>query len=170
LEKIVTYHSSKGVPVPELSDRCDRTLDRVSRESVADLKAEQREWFDAFWASSDVQVGATPDIQQAVRFNLFCLAQATGRADGQGIAAKGVTGSGYEGHYFWDTEIYVIPFLTYTQPGLARSALHFRRRMLPAARIRASEMAQDRKSTRLNSSHVKISYAVFCLTKKTFSQ
>src|SRR5690606_16028938 len=143
LEKIVTYHSSKGVPVRELSDRCDRTLDRVSRQSVADLEAEQREWFDAFWASSDVQVGATPDIQQAVRFNLFCLAQATGRADGQGIAAKGVTGSGYEGHYFWDTEIYVIPFLTYTQPGLARSALHFRRRMLPAARIRASEMAQS---------------------------
>ena len=143
LEKIVAYHSSKGVPVRELSDRCDRTLDRVANHSVKDLESEQRDWYDAFWASADVQVGASDDIQQAIRFNLFCLAQASARADGQGIAAKGVTGSGYEGHYFWDTEIYVIPFLTYTQPGLARNALHFRRRMLPAARIRAAEMAQS---------------------------
>ena len=63
-------------------------------------------------------------LQQAIRFNLFSLAQASARADQQGVPAKGVTGSGYEGHYFWDTEVYVVPFLTYTQP---------RRRPQPAA-------------------------------------
>ncbi|WP_181311905.1 glycoside hydrolase family 65 protein [Nocardioides campestrisoli] len=143
LEKIITYHTSRGVPVRELADRCERTLDRAARHSVAVYQERQRHWYDEFWAESDVLVDASPEIQQAIRFNLFMLAQATGRADGQGIAAKGVTGSGYEGHYFWDTEIYVLPFLTYTQPALARNALHFRRRMLPAARARAAEMAQS---------------------------
>ena len=81
-------------------------------------------------------------LQQAIRYNLFSLAQASARADQQGVPAKGVTGSGYEGHYFWDAEIYVAPFLSYTQPDVARNLLHFRTRMLPAARHRAREMAQ----------------------------
>ncbi|HEU4566533.1 MAG TPA: glycosyl hydrolase family 65 protein, partial [Marmoricola sp.] len=111
-------------------------------------------WFARFWDAADVEIDASdpahPEdsaeeqqaLQQAIRFNLFTLAQATGRADGLGIAAKGVTGPGYEGHYFWDTEIYVVPFLTYTQPAVARNVLHFRSVMLPKARERAREMAQ----------------------------
>lgn len=145
IEKLVAYHSSRGVPVRELSDRCDRTLDRAHRLGVTRLYEEQREWYDEFWASADVEVaGDDPSlaaVQQAVRFNLFHLAQASARADGLGVPAKGVTGSGYEGHYFWDTEIYVIPFLTYTQPAQARNTLHFRSVMLPAARDRAQELA-----------------------------
>ncbi|MDH2414107.1 glycosyl hydrolase family 65 protein [Nocardioides sp. CER19] len=145
IEKVVAYHSSRGVPVRELSDRCDRTLDRAHRMGVGRLYEEQREWYDAFWQGADVEIaGDDPAIaamQQAIRFNLFSLAQASARADGLGVPAKGVTGSGYEGHYFWDTEIYVIPFLTFTQPTLARNVLHFRSVMLPAARERASELA-----------------------------
>ncbi|HEY0890910.1 MAG TPA: glycosyl hydrolase family 65 protein [Nocardioides sp.] len=146
LEKVVSYHTSRGVPVRELSDRCDRTLDRAKLHGVAHYEAEQRAWFDDFWAAADVEVdGHGPEfeaLQQAVRFNLFSLAQASARADGLGVPAKGVTGSGYEGHYFWDTEIYVVPFLTYTQPARARNTLHFRSVLLPAARERAAEMAQ----------------------------
>ena len=110
------------------------------------LAAEQRDWYDAFWAASDVEVASDDPhhaaVQQAIRFNLFTLAQASGRADGHGVAAKGVTGSGYEGHYFWDTEVYVAPFLSYTRPELARNLMHFRSRMLPAARDRARELSQ----------------------------
>jgi alpha,alpha-trehalose phosphorylase len=145
IEKLVTYHSSRGVPVRELSDRCDRTLDRAHRLGVTRLHEEQQEWFEDFWAASDVVVTgddpSTAAMQQAIRFNLFSLAQASARADGLGVPAKGVTGSGYEGHYFWDTEVYVVPFLTYTQPTLARNVLHFRSVMLSAARERASELA-----------------------------
>ncbi|WP_300676301.1 glycosyl hydrolase family 65 protein [Nocardioides sp.] len=145
LDKIVGYHTSRGVPVRELSDRCDRTLDRAKRMGVPRLMDEQRQWWDEFWASADVEVeGTGPHLramQQAIRFNLFSVAQASARSDGIGVPAKGVTGSGYEGHYFWDTEIYVVPFLTYTQPALARNVLHFRSMMLPAARERASELA-----------------------------
>ncbi len=148
VEKVIAYHTSNSVPVRELADRCDRTLDRAARYSVADFHAEQRAWFEGFWRASDVEIlGADQSteltaLQQAIRFNLFSLAQATARVDGLGVPAKGVTGSGYEGHYFWDTEIYVVPFLTYTQPDVARNVLHFRSVMLPHARQRAHEMAQ----------------------------
>ncbi|WP_343910909.1 glycoside hydrolase family 65 protein [Nocardioides aquiterrae] len=151
LTKTVSYHTSRGVPVRELSDRCDRTLDRVKRHGVAQYVEDQRAWYADFWAGADVEIGGETDgetdehraVQQAIRFNLFSLAQATGRIDGLGVPAKGVTGSGYEGHYFWDTEIYVVPFLSYTNPEIARNALHFRSLMLPAARERAREMAQS---------------------------
>ncbi len=141
LEKSVAYHTSRGVPVRELSDRCDRTLDRAAGHPVEHYLGEQRQWFTNFWESADVEV-EDPVLQQAIRYNLFSLAQASARADQQGVPSKGVTGSGYEGHYFWDAEIYVAPFLTYTQPELARNLLQFRTRMLPAARHRAREMAQ----------------------------
>ncbi|WP_370039317.1 glycoside hydrolase family 65 protein [Nocardioides sp.] len=148
LEKVVTYHSSRGVPVRELADRCDRTLDRAARAGIGEAVAEQRAWFDEFWDAADVDTLSERSddearaTQQAIRFNLFSLAQASARADQWGVPAKGVTGSGYEGHYFWDSEIYVAPFLTYTQPALAKNLLHFRSRMLDAARHRAAEMAQ----------------------------
>ncbi|HSF98384.1 MAG TPA: glycosyl hydrolase family 65 protein, partial [Ornithinibacter sp.] len=146
IEKTVAYHTSRGLPARELSDRCRRTLDRTARYDIDHWLAEQRDWYDQFWASADVEItsddASSEAVQQAIRFNLFTLAQASARADGHGVAAKGVSGSGYEGHYFWDSEVYVAPFLTYTRPELARNLMHFRSRMLPAARDRAAELSQ----------------------------
>ncbi len=141
LTKVVSYHTSRGVPVRELFDRCRRTLDRVHEQGVAHYERGQRIWLDRFWHNTDVVIKDQPAIQQAMRWSLFQLAQASARADTLGVAAKGVTGSGYEGHYFWDTEVYVIPFLAYTNPEIARNALRFRAHMLPAARQRAREMS-----------------------------
>ncbi len=142
LTKLLSYHTSHEVPVRELADRCDRTLDRVRERSLPRLFEEQREWLDDFWQRSDVEVFGRPSDQQAVRWNVFQLAQATARADGLGIPAKGVSGSGYGGHYFWDMEIYVLPFLSYTSPTSARNALRFRHSLLDAARARAGELSQ----------------------------
>ena len=97
----------------------------------------------AFWERSDVVVHGQPALQQAIRWNLFQVAQAAARAEQSGVPAKGVTGTGYSGHYFWDTEIFVVPFLTYTSPQMARSELRFRYNMLDAARRRAEELAQS---------------------------
>ncbi|GAA2112727.1 glycosyl hydrolase family 65 protein [Microlunatus panaciterrae] len=141
--KTVSYHTSRGVPVRELVDRCRRTLDRTKEHGVAKEFADQRAWLDAFWARSDVRVPGQPAVQQAIRWNLFQIAQATARSEQAGVAAKGVTGSGYGGHYFWDTEIYVLPFLTYTSPKMSRSALRFRYNMLPAAARRAEDLTQQ---------------------------
>ena len=133
ITKTVAYHTSRGVPVRELVDRCQRTLDRTRDRGIEAELIAQRQWLDAFWERSDVVVHGQPSLQQAVRWNLFQVAQATARAEQSGVPAKGVTGSGYGGHYFWDTEIYVLPFLTYTSPQMARSALRFRYNMLDAA-------------------------------------
>jgi alpha,alpha-trehalose phosphorylase len=142
LTKLVSYHTSRGVPSRELLDRCRRTLDRAHDEGLDKQFEDQSAWLDAFWARSDVEIPGQPDVQQATRWNLFQLAQASARAEGTGIPAKGVTGSGYGGHYFWDTEIYVLPFLTYTTPRAARNALRFRYTLLDAARQRAKQLAQ----------------------------
>lgn len=140
ITKLVSYHTSRGVPARELVDRCRRTLDRALAVGVDAIRDDQRTWLDGFWERSDVRIGGHPDLQQATRWCLFQLAQATARADGQGVPAKGVTGSGYSGHYFWDTEIYVLPFLAYTTPLWARNALRMRYLMLPAARRRAFQL------------------------------
>lgn len=140
ITKIAAYHTSRGVPARELVDRCRRTLDRVKEQGLARQYLDQREWLDAYWLRSDVEVPGQPELQQAIRWNLFQLAQASARAEQSGVPAKGVTGSGYGGHYFWDTEIYVVPFLTYTSPWMARSAMRFRYNLLEAARRRAEDL------------------------------
>ncbi|NLG60618.1 MAG: glycoside hydrolase family 65 protein, partial [Candidatus Cloacimonetes bacterium] len=138
--KTVSYHTSRSVPARELVDRCRRTLDRAQEVGLQALFDTQRAWLDGFWERSDVRISGRDDLQQATRWCLFQLAQAAGRADSMGVAAKGVTGSGYSGHYFWDTEIYVLPFLAYTTPGWALNALRMRSLMLPAAQRRAAQL------------------------------
>ncbi len=143
--KYVTYQHSRNVPARELVDRCSRTLNRAMRDGVDVLLAAQEENLRTFWARADVKVTteeAGDQVQQAVRWNLFQLAQASWRAEGAGIPAKGLTGQAYEGHYFWDAEVYVLPFLAYTQPRIARNLLRFRHSMLDMARHRAREMTQ----------------------------
>jgi alpha,alpha-trehalose phosphorylase len=126
-------------------ERCGRTLDRAVRDGFDSLLETQRAQLDRFWDRADVRVVPGPGrerTQQAVRWNLFQLAQATWRAEGAGVPAKGLTGRAYEGHYFWDTEVYLMPFLSYTQPRIARNLLRFRHTMLPRARERARELGQ----------------------------
>lgn len=150
LVKFMAYHTSLNERPEELCERVERTLDRAVEQGFGALLAGQREYLDDFWRRSDVVVedepGATSrppgEIQQAIRWNLFQILQATGRADSLGVPAKGLTGQTYEGHYFWDTEIYLLPFLTYTAPRQARNLLLFRYRMLEQARQRARELNQ----------------------------
>ena len=141
LTKMAAYHTSAQVPSSELVERCSRTLARARERGLEDLQRTQRSWYDHFWYRSDVEVEGPVETQQAIRFNLFQLAQASARAETAGIAAKGVTGSGYSGHYFWDTETYVLPFLTYTMPQVARNALRFRYSLLDKARERAQYLS-----------------------------
>jgi alpha,alpha-trehalose phosphorylase len=144
ITKYIAYQSSRSAPPRELTERVSRTLDRATRDGFDALLNSQRAHLDRFWDRADVRVEAGPEstrLQQAIRWNLFQLAQATWRAEGAGVPAKGLTGRGYEGHYFWDTEVYVVPFLSYTQPHIARNLLRFRHSMLPAARKRARELS-----------------------------
>jgi alpha,alpha-trehalose phosphorylase len=142
IEKAFTYHTSRHVPAVELVDRGLRSLDRAIELGAEGLQRGQREELADFWRRADVTLEGPPRFQQAVRWNLFQLHQASARAETTGIPAKGLTGQAYEGHYFWDTEIYVAPFLTYTEPRITRNLLRFRESMLPQARERAAELSE----------------------------
>lgn len=142
VKKAVAYHFAPGVPVRELQDRCRRTLDRVHKYTLEHYHDAQREFLESFWERSDIRIEGQSAVQQAARWCIYQLAQAAARADQAGVPAKGMTGSGYEGHYFWDTDIYVVPFLTFTSPEWARNALRFRVNLLDAARERARELNQ----------------------------
>ena len=145
ITKYATYQSSRSIAPDELVARCDRTLDRAVGGSFDRLLAKQREHLDRFWDRADVRVdadGVDPRLQLAIRWNLFQVAQATWCAQGAGVPAKGLTSQAYDGHYFWDTELYIVPFLAYTQPRLARNLLRFRFSMLDRARARARELGQ----------------------------
>jgi len=142
LIKYITYHTSRSALPSELMDRAGRTLDRALAHTFEGLLSSQRTFLDEFWRRSDIEVRGDPELQQIIRFNLFQICQATARAEGAGIPAKGLTGEGYEGHYFWDAEIYVLPFLIFTEPRIAKNMLLFRYSMLDKARQRAREVNQ----------------------------
>jgi alpha,alpha-trehalose phosphorylase len=101
------------------------------------LLREQREYMDRYWDRADIELEGDPELQQALRFGLWHTLQAGARGERRAIAAKGLTGPGYDGHTFWDTEMYVLPVLTYTAPLGAADALRWRHQTLPLARERA---------------------------------
>src|SRR3954452_18319127 len=140
IAKYAAYQWSARAARRPVVQRVDRALDRAAGAGYDAVEAGHGARVAEFWRRSDVVLDGAPELQQAVRFNLFQLMQATARAEGLGVPAKGVTGRGYDGHYFWDTEIYVVPFLIHTNPARARSLLGFRCRMLGAARRRAREV------------------------------
>jgi alpha,alpha-trehalose phosphorylase len=147
LTKYISYHTSSHIPADELCTSVERTLDRAVASGFQDLLDGQQKYLEEFWRRGDVQIEGSPsrknrapEMQQAIRFNLFQILQAAARAEDTGIPAKGLTGQAYDGHYFWDSEVYVLPFLIYTKPRLAKNQLDFRYRILDKARQRAQEL------------------------------
>jgi alpha,alpha-trehalose phosphorylase len=104
------------------------------------LLAAQRSYLDDFWERSDVEIDGDAELQQAIRFALFHTLQAGARGEQRAIAAKGLTGPGYDGHTFWDTDTFVLPVLTYTAPHAAADALRWRHGTLDLARERARQL------------------------------
>ena len=140
LTKWLAYHYGDSADPADLANRAELTLQRAEAAGHAAALGEHEREVRAFWERSDVVLDAAPAAQQAMHFNLFSLLQASHRSEGHGVPAKGLTGTGYEGHYFWDTETYLLPFLIHTSPSVARSLLMHRVRMLPDARRRAREV------------------------------
>ncbi|MEU1200872.1 glycosyl hydrolase family 65 protein [Streptomyces sp. NPDC005813] len=140
LEKFVSYGWSATRSLPAVRDQVDAALAAAEHGGWQALVDEQRAYLDDFWERADVEVEGDEEIQQAVRFALFHVLQAGARAEQRAIPAKGLTGSGYDGHAFWDTETFVLPLLTYTSPGAVAEALRWRQNTLPAARERATQL------------------------------
>lgn len=144
LTKYCALVTSLDHPITELTRHAEQQLAQARDAGFDALRTEQHDALARHWHDADVEIDGDDALQQGLRFNLLHLLQSTGRDGRTNIAAKGVTGSGYDGHYFWDTEIYVFPVMLHTQPQTARKLLEFRFRTLDAARARARELNHPR--------------------------
>jgi alpha,alpha-trehalose phosphorylase len=138
--KLLAYGWSAERSVPALRDQVAAALAVAHHTGWQGLADEQRSYLDRFWERSDVELEGDAEIQQAVRFGLFHTLQAGARGEQRAIAAKGLTGPGYDGHTFWDTEAFVLPVLTYSAPRATADALRWRHQTLDRARERASTL------------------------------
>jgi alpha,alpha-trehalose phosphorylase len=140
LVKYLAYGWSSRRSAAALRDQVEGALATAKLAGFERLCQEQREELDSYWAHADVEIEGDDELQQAVRVGIFHVLQAGLRAERQPIPAKGLTGPGYDGHTFWDTETYVLPVLTYIAPHAARDALRWRHSTLEKARGRAGEL------------------------------
>ena len=140
LVKLIAYGWSSLRSETAVRDQVASALASARFAGWDGLVKQQREYLDDFWDAADVQVEGNAELQQAVRFALFHVLQAGARAERRAIPSKGLTGPGYDGHTFWDSEMFVLPVLTYTVPKAAGDALRWRHSTLDLARQRATEL------------------------------
>jgi alpha,alpha-trehalose phosphorylase len=138
--KLIAYGWSHDRTQPAMRDQVAAALMAARTTGWDALLADQRRYLDDFWATGDVELDGDPELQQAVRFALFQVLSSAARAEGRAIPAKGLTGTGYDGHSFWDSEIYILPVLTYTAPAAAADALRWRHSTLATAKARAKDL------------------------------
>ena len=143
LVKYIGYGWSAQRSVPAVRDQVAAAITAARHTGWEGLLAEQRAYLDDFWETADVEIDGDAEIQQAVRFAMFHVMQAGARAERRPVAAKGLTGSGYDGHCFWDTETFVLPVLTYTVPGAAADELRWRCSTLDLAKDRARQLGLE---------------------------
>jgi alpha,alpha-trehalose phosphorylase len=140
LVKFLAYGWSSQRSLPAIRAQVEAALTAAHASGFDWLLNAQRAYLDDFWRRADVELDGDDEVQQAVRFALFHVLQASARAERRPIAAKGLTGTGYDGHAFWDTETFVLPVLTYTAPAAAADALRWRHMILPKAKRRAEQL------------------------------
>jgi alpha,alpha-trehalose phosphorylase len=138
--KLLAYGWSANRSPDSVSAQVFGAITEADHSGWDGLLESQRSCLDEFWEGADVEIDGDPELQTAVRFALFHVLQAGLRGEGRAIPAKGLTGPGYDGHAFWDTESYVLPLLTYISPLAARDALRWRHDTLSLARDRAAQL------------------------------
>jgi len=141
VEKKTGYYFFPLEEKTDLVKYSEESFEKTSELNFEETKKMQRDYLQNFWENSSVKIESDPETSQGLNFNLFNLLQHVGKNGKTNICAKGLSGEGYSGHYFWDTEIYMFPFFLYTNPKIARELLKFRYNILPQARKRARELA-----------------------------
>lgn len=144
LEKFICYTSDLDMEKACLEQFVQNKLAQVSKGGYAAMETEQKAYMEELWSNTDVKIEGNDALQQGIRFNLFHIMQSAGRDGQTGMGAKGLSGEGYEGHYFWDTEMYVMPVFIYTNPQLAKKLLDYRYHTLGKARSRARILGHEK--------------------------
>ncbi|GAB2486474.1 glycosyl hydrolase family 65 protein [Jatrophihabitans fulvus] len=140
LTKVVGYGWSSQRSTPALRDQVSAAVVSAFHAGWDLLAQEQEEDLTEFWRGADVEIEGDDELQQAVRFGIFHSFQAGIRAEQRAIPAKGLTGPGYDGHAFWDSEMFVLPLLTATAPDASADALRWRASTIELARERAGTL------------------------------
>jgi alpha,alpha-trehalose phosphorylase len=140
VDKYLSYGWSSRRSLPAVHDQVRAALAAARYTGWDGLVAEQRGYLDDFWAAADVEIDGDAELQQAVRFATFHVLQAGARAERRAIGAKGLTGPGYDGHTFWDTETFGLQVLSHLAPDAAADALRWRQSILPLAYERAEQL------------------------------
>jgi len=142
LKKYASFYTSRDINKNEILNSCFEDLSFIDKKNTGfkHLKKTQKDFLKNYWRYSDIKIEGDPSLQQAFRYNALQILQSTGREGRTNISAKGLTGEFYEGHYFWDTETYIIPFFLYSQPEIAKQLLNFRYKTLDSARENAKRM------------------------------
>jgi trehalose/maltose hydrolase-like predicted phosphorylase len=140
LEKWISYYFDTKDQAPSLIESATSTVQQAAKNGWEYALSTHQASLSRFWEKADIQIGGNARLQQGLRFNLFQMFQSAGRSGRSNIAAKGLTGEGYEGHYFWDSETYIFPFFLHTVPETAKSLLLYRYSILDKARERARQM------------------------------
>jgi kojibiose phosphorylase len=140
LTKYFAFFTSRDVPPSRIKSRTIGALERGVKKGVGRLLKEHCRAWGKTWKAADIEIDGDHDAERALRFNMYHLLVAANGADPRvSVGAKGLSGEGYRGHVFWDTEIFVLPFFIYTKPRTARSLLLYRFHGLDAARAKARE-------------------------------
>ena len=140
-EKIVSIYTSRDVSPGDTRNIRDVAVDAMKQSldtGFDGMLAAHTDVWDESWSAADIVIDGDPGAMKALRFNLYHLMIAGSRSDDQvSIAPKALTSSWYNGHFFWDTELFVLPFFTFTYPGIARNLLMYRYYRLDEARKNA---------------------------------
>lgn len=133
-DKLVTLYTSRDLNGVELAAKCEATLETAQAKGLdACLKDSATAW-RAKWDACDCVTTGDADATRALRFNIYHLLIAANEHDPRAnIGAKSMSGEGYKGHVFWDTEIFLLPFYIFTQPDTARALLKYRYNTLKGA-------------------------------------
>ena len=112
--------------------------------SLEELYGHQKCYLKKYWENCELEIEGDDDLSLAVQYNMYQLIQSVGKDPYSNIAAKGLSGEGYEGHYFWDTEMYIQPFFTLTNPDISKSLIEYRYTILDSAREHATIMGHQK--------------------------
>ncbi len=139
LAAVLTDKDSHDLPPIAAGDLARRALVELDGLTYDGLRADHVAAWDRVWREGDVIIEGDDEAQLAIRFNLFQLLVAAPQNDERvSIGAKTLSGYGYRGHVFWDTEIFMLPYLIYTYPRTARNMLLYRYHGLDGARRKAA--------------------------------
>ena len=143
-EKMIGYTCDFDIAEDKMIDFIKDELQKAMDLGYDEMEKLQKKHMDEFWSKADIKVEGDEALQQGIRFNLFHIMQSAGRDGRTGMGAKGLSGEGYEGHYFWDTEMYVLPVFIYTESELAKQLLNYRYDTLNQARDRAKILGHEK--------------------------